>query len=194
MFPANNCVKRFQLPRQRRSILAAAVVALLSISTSAQKSAKEKPPAPVAGVQIVSTENEPELRVGGVPFFIHAAQFDYFRIPADLWFRSLNLYRDLGINTIDLRVPWNWHEMSDGDFDFDGHSNPRRDLRALLRMIAQMRMKLIVRPGPFIGDRWRNAGYPPWLLAYSDYKMSPEDVMKGLAPPDATRTRPPGIG
>ncbi len=73
----------------------------------------------------------------------------------------------------------------DGKFDFDGRTNPRRDLRGLLRMIAQMRLKLIVRPGPFIGDHWRNSGYPPWLLAYSDYKMSPGDIMKGLTPPEA---------
>jgi len=71
----------------------------------------------------------PELRVDGVPFFLHAAQFDYFRIPPDLWFRSLDRYRELGINTIDLRIPWNWHEIGDAEFDFDGHTNPRRNLR-----------------------------------------------------------------
>ena len=55
----------------------------------------------------------------------------------------------------------------------------------LLQFIAQMRLKLIVRPGPLIGDQWRNGGYPPWLLAYSNYKMSASDIQKGMAPPDA---------
>jgi hypothetical protein len=159
--------------------------ALLAISASAQKSPPQKPPAPVAGVQIINDGNEPELRVGGVPYFIHAAQFDYFRIPPDLWLQSLKRYQELGINTIDLRIPWNWHEPSDGEFDFDGHTNPRRNLEGLLQLIAQTRMKLIVRPGPFIGDLWRNAGYPPWLLAYSEYQMSEPDVEKGVAPPEA---------
>ena len=59
----------------------------------AQKPLAQKPVAPPAGVQIVSNAGEPELHVDGVPSFLHAAQFDYFRIPADLWFRSLDRYR-----------------------------------------------------------------------------------------------------
>jgi hypothetical protein len=161
------------------------VGALLSIPASAQKAPPPKPTELTLGVQVVSNGNEPELRVGGVPFFIHAAQFDYFRIPPDLWFRSLSRYRELGINTIDLRIPWNWHETSDGEFDFDGHTNPRRDLRGVLQLIARMRLKLIVRPGPIIGDQWRDNGLPAWLLAHSDYKMSLADAGRGLAPPEA---------
>ena len=51
---------------------------------------------------------------------------------ADQWDTSLDRIKELGFNTIDLYVPWNWHELSDGEFDFDGHTNPRRDLRGLL--------------------------------------------------------------
>jgi len=148
--------------------------------------AQRTPPEPAArplGVQIVSSGGEPELRVDGVPFFVHAAQFDYFRIPPGLWFRSLARYHELGINTIDLRIPWNWHELSDAQFDFNGHTDLRRDLRGLVQQIAQMGFKLIVRPGPLTGDHWRNDGIPAWLLAYSDYKMSAANIQQGIAPP-----------
>jgi hypothetical protein len=121
------------------------------------------PPPDVMGAHIVQVAGEPELRVDGVPFFIHAAQFDYFRIPRDLWAQSLDRYRELGINTIDLRIPWNWHELSAGEFDFNGHTNPRRDLHGLLELIARRRLRLIVRPGPVIGDQWRDGGLPDWL-------------------------------
>src|SRR5882757_8343323 len=151
----------------------------------AQKSLAQKPVAPPAGVQIVSNAGEPELHVDGIPFFLHAAQFDYFRIPADLWFRSLDRYRELGINTIDLRIPWNWHEIHDAEFDFDGHTNPRRNVRGLLQLIAEKHLRLIVRPGPLIGDHWRNAGYPAWLLKYSDYKMEESAIEAGVAPLNA---------
>ena len=151
----------------------------------AQEKPTHEPVALPTGVQIVSRAGEPELRIDGVPFFVHAAQFDYFRIPSDLWFRSLDRYRELGINTIDLRIPWNWHEIGDGEFDFDGHTNPRRDLQTLLLMIADKHMKIIARPGPLIGDHWRNAGYPAWLLRYSDYKMHESESDAGLAPRDA---------
>src|SRR5579872_416140 len=164
------------------TVLAAAVFSAQSV---AQKIPAQKPVVPPTGLQIVSNENEPELRVDGIPFFIHAAQFDYFRIPADLWFRSLDRYRELGINTIDLRIPWNWHEVRDAEFDFDGHTNPRRNLRGLLELIAEKHLRLIARPGPVIGDHWRNAGYPAWLLKYSDYKMDESAIEAGLAPLNA---------
>ncbi|MGH9681463.1 MAG: beta-galactosidase, partial [Candidatus Acidiferrales bacterium] len=169
----------------RRGFLAAAGVILFAIPACAQKPAPKTPESPATGVEIVSIGGEPELRVGGVPFFIHAAQFDYFRIPPDLWAKSLVRYREMGINTIDLRIPWNWHEPSDGQFDFDGKTSPNRNLRSLLDLVAQMRFKLIVRPGPLVGDHWRNDGLPAWLLSYSDYKMSAKDIQFGLAPPDA---------
>jgi len=116
------------------------------------------------GLQIVSVQGYPELHVDGYAFFIHAAEFSYYRIPKDLWNRSLDHFRELGINTIDLRIPWNWHEVRDGEFDFDGHTNPRRDLRGLLQMIAERGFYLIARPGPTASDEWKNDGLPDWIL------------------------------
>ncbi len=174
--------------RGRLLASAAAPVLFLIVSAfpvAAQKPASKKPEPPIPVAEIVTANGEPELRVGGVPFFVHAAQFDYFRIPPDLWIRSLLRYRELGINTIDLRIPWNWHEPSDGKIDFDGTTNPNRNLRGLLGEIAGLRFKVIARPGPLIGDHWRNGGLPAWLLAYSDYDMDPPDIQRGLEPPDA---------
>lgn len=131
----------------------------------------------------MSVHGYPELHVDGRPFFVHAAEFSYDRIPRDLWSQSLDHYRELGINTIDLRIPWNWHEPREGELDFDGHTNPRRDLRGLLAMIAQKGLRLIARPGPTIGDEWKNGGYPDWLLERADYQMPGADRLTGLYPP-----------
>jgi hypothetical protein len=174
------------LGRKWRSAPVTALAAVFfSVPLLAQRASVQKPFVPPTGVEIVSNAGEPELRVDGVPFFLHSAQFDYFRIPPDLWSRSLDRYRDLGINTIDLRIPWNWHEPRDAEFDFDGHTNPRRNLRGLLQLITEKHLKLVARPGPLIGDQWRNAGYPAWLLVYSDYKMATPAIDAGLSPPDA---------
>jgi len=186
----HNPLRRLTSRNSRLRIAAAAGIVLVSGGASAWNAASQKASAPPAvvqteGVEIVSVGNEPELHVDGVPFFIHAAQFDYFRIPSELWSGALARYRELGINTIDLRIPWNWHELSEGEFDFDGHTNPRRNLRKLLKLIAQMHLRLIARPGPIIGDYWRNAGYPPWLLAHPEFKMNPSAIIRGAAPPDA---------
>jgi len=171
---------------QRRGFVAAAVLAgLCCAQVLAQSVPAQKPALPPPGARIVLDAGEPELRVDGVPFFIHAAQFDYFRIPQDLWGSSLDRYRELGINTVDLRIPWNWHELRDAQFDFDGHTNPRRNLRELLQLITEKRLKLIVRPGPLVADHWRNAGLPDWLLGYSEYGMDAVSIAAGTGPPEA---------
>jgi hypothetical protein len=138
--------------------------------------------APSTGVHIVNVSGYPELQVDGRPFFIHAAEFSYYRIPRDLWSRSLDLYRELGINTIDLRIPWNWHEPREGEFDFTGQTNPRRDLRGLLEMISRKGFRLIARPGPTIGDEWKNGGYPDWLLGRAEYQMPEVERLAGTYP------------
>lgn len=142
------------------------------------------------GLEIVQHGGYPELRVEGQPFFIHSAAFFYYRIPRDLWEAMLNRYHALGINTIDIYIPWNWHEPKEGEFDFDGHTNPRRDLRSLLTLITNKGFRLIARPGPEILNEWRHGGYPGWLLERPEYKMDPLDWIEGRYPPlDNLNTR-----
>jgi hypothetical protein len=151
----------------------------MPVAALSQAQPHPQPPA----VEIVSNAGWPELRVEGKPFFVHAASFDYFRIPRDLWPHCLDRYRDLGINTIDLRIPWNWHEPTPGNYDFSGASNPRRDLRGLLHLIADRGFKLIVRIGPAIGDEWRSGGFPDWLLPDTQFGMTASQIADGDEPP-----------
>ena len=135
------------------------------------------------GVRIIQHGGYPELQVDGKPFFVNSAEFFYPRIPRNLWEPSLDRYRELGINTISLSIPWNWHEPREGEFDFDGHTNPRRDLRALLKLIGGKGFKLITRPGPIVGGEWRSAGYPEWLLERPEYQMPLADRLEAREPP-----------
>lgn len=135
------------------------------------------------GLEIVQHGDYPELRVDGTPFFIYSAAFFYDRIPRDMWESMLERYRSLGINTLDLYIPWNWHEPKEGAFDFDGHTNPRRDLRTLLSLIAQKGFKVIARPGPEILNEWRYGGYPGWLLERPEYHMDLLDWIEGRYAP-----------
>jgi hypothetical protein len=147
---------------------------------------REEAPGTPRGVEIVQQGAYPELRVDGVPFFLHSAAFFYYRIPRDLWDVLLDRHRELGLNTIDLYIPWNWHEPLEGQLDFDGHSNPRRDLRGLLKLIAEKGFKLVARPGPMILNEWRHGGYPEWLLKRPEYRMDAVDRLEGRYPPLAT--------
>jgi hypothetical protein len=152
-----------------------------SVASAAPQNAPATPD--ISGARFVQDHGWPELQVDGKPFFVNGAAFDYFGVPQDLWAHSLDRYHELGINTIDLTIPWNWHETADGEFDFDGHSNPRRDLRGLLRLIADRGFKLIVHVGPQMPDTWRLAGYPEWLVSAPDYGMTAQQIGDGAEPP-----------
>jgi amino acid transporter len=120
------------------------------------------------------------------PFFLYGAAFFYERIPRGEWQSSLERYKAMGINTIDVYVIWNWHELRDGDFDFTGRTNPRRDLVGLFKLIDADGFRVVLRPGPVIRNEWRNGGYPAWLLERPQYDMPLRDVLEGRYPATAT--------
>ncbi len=138
------------------------------------------------GSAVVQRNGYPVYTVDGKPFFIYGAAFFYERIPRSQWEASLAQYRAIGINTIDLYVMWNWHEVRDGTFDFTGRSNARRDLAGLLKTVDRLGFKIILRPGPVIRNEWRNGGYPAWLLKRPEYGMPLRDVLEGRYPATAT--------
>jgi amino acid transporter len=128
----------------------------------------------------------PVFDVDGRPFFVYGASFFYERIPRDQWRSALVAYRQLGINTIDLYVIWNWHAPTADVLDFSGTTDPRRDLVGLLRLTHELGFKLVLRPGPVIRNEWRNGGYPAWLLERPAYHMPLHDVLEGRYPATAT--------
>jgi len=135
---------------------------------------------------IVDRRGDSIFEVDRKPFFMYGAAFFYERIPRDMWERSMRSLQSIGINTLDVYVPWNWHELSDGDFDFDGRTNPRRDLNEVLRLARTFGFKIVLRPGPVIRNEWRNGGYPAWLLSRPEYGMPQHDLLEGRYPPTAT--------
>lgn len=136
--------------------------------------------------RVVSDRGTPVFEVDGRPFFVYGAAFFYERMPYDRWRSTLETYKQLGINTIDLYVIWNWHAPSHDVLDFGGSTDPRRDLVGLLNLTHELGFKLILRPGPVIRNEWRNGGYPPWLLERSEYNMPLHDVLEGRYPATAT--------
>ncbi|MBV9057170.1 MAG: amino acid permease [Candidatus Eremiobacteraeota bacterium] len=136
--------------------------------------------------RVTSDHGYPVFSVEGRPYFPYGAAFFYERIPRDRWRASLLAYKALGINTIDLYCIWNWHAPEQGVLDFNGATDPRRDLVGLLNITHELGFKLILRPGPVIRNEWRNGGYPGWLLERPPYHMPLHDVLEARYPATAT--------
>ena len=151
------------------------LILLIAIITAFPHHAQQQP------VQIVN--GYPQFQLHGQSFFAHSAAFFYNRIPRDEWGASLVKLKEMGINTIDLYIAWNWHEPEEGKLDFDGRTNPRRDVKRLLEMIDEMGFAVIARPGPVILNEWRNGGYPDWLLARPEFQMHDVARRDGHYPP-----------
>ncbi len=172
----------------RSAGLRVAAVLVCSLGLLARPAgAAQTPAVPSFGhAAIVQRDGEPTLELDGRPLFFWGAAFFYERLPASSWRASMLQLRRLGATTLDLYVPWNWHEIADGQFDFDGHTNPRRNLREVLRLGRELGFTFIVRPGPVIRNEWRNGGYPAWLLTRPEYGMPLHDVLEGRYPATAT--------
>src|SRR5581483_7779410 len=126
-----------------------------------------------------------------VPF---GTELEYYRSdPAHLEQR-LAQCANAGYKTIQTYVPWNVHESTRGTLDLTGKTKPvivhdhvdeyqietpdqevaagglparviaNTDLLGFIAACVRHGFELILRPGPFISDEWRNGGLPDWLL------------------------------
>jgi amino acid transporter len=136
--------------------------------------------------KVVQLDGYPAFSVDGKPTFVSGAAFFYERIQPDDWASAIASYAAAGFDTLDVYVPWNWHEIADGSFDFTGRTTPARNLRRVLELARTFHMHVILRPGPIVRNEWRNGGYPAWLLTRPEYAMPLHDVLEGRYPATAT--------
>lgn len=103
----------------------------------------------------------------GEPHRIVSGAVHYFRIHPELWEDRLRRVRALGVNTVDTYVPWNFHELPDGEVDFTGW----RDVGRFTRLAGELGLDVILRPGPYICAEWEFGGLPARLLAVDGLRL-----------------------
>lgn len=91
--------------------------------------------------------------------YLEAVEFPYYLYPRTLWERELVWLKNIGVETVEFSIPWNWHQLQTGDYDFTGRTSPRRDLLAFIRILRKLDMRAWVRPLPPVGG-WLNNGAP----------------------------------
>ncbi len=100
------------------------------------------------------------------PLLLQAGEFHYFRTPPDQWEHRLGLLKAAGFNAVASYIPWRWHEVHEGHFDFDGHTHPMRNLAGFLDLAASMDLWILPRPGPYIMAETINEGIPDWVFTH----------------------------
>ncbi|GFS06352.1 beta-galactosidase [Elysia marginata] len=96
----------------------------------------------------------------GKPFRYVSGSFHYSRVHPFYWQDRLLKTRAAGVNTIQVYVPWNVHELSSGHFTWDGAS----DLPKFLSLAQEADLGVLLRLGPYICGEWEFGGFPAWLL------------------------------
>jgi beta-galactosidase GanA len=104
------------------------------------------------------------FQINGKELFLQAGEYHYFRVDPEHWERDLRRLKEEGnVNTISTYVPWIFHELAEGQFDFDGTTHPRRNLKHFLTLCREFQLPVILRPGPFIYSEYKGFGIPLWL-------------------------------
>ena len=91
--------------------------------------------------------------------YVQAVEFSYYLYPRELWERELVWLKNIGVRTIEFAIPWNWHQLQPGEFDFTGRTSPRRDLVAFIRLLRRLGLRAWIRPLPPVPN-WPNRGLP----------------------------------
>ncbi|MBM3271236.1 MAG: beta-galactosidase, partial [Candidatus Sericytochromatia bacterium] len=110
--------------------------------------------------------------IDGRPGLVLGGEFQYFRLRRDLWEPLLHAVREAGVSAVSIYIPWVWHEIHEGDFDFAGRTRPERDLGGLLDLCRDHDLAVIAKPGPYIYAEYQGFGIPLWLRRhYPDTRM-----------------------
>jgi beta-galactosidase len=104
--------------------------------------------------------NGQSFLLDGRRLWILAASLQYARIPPERWADRIADARQAGFNTIETACPWFLHEPRKGRYAFTNGA----DVKRFVTLCAEAQMRVILRPGPFVGAGFDGGGLPAWLM------------------------------
>ncbi|HPP11645.1 MAG TPA: beta-galactosidase, partial [bacterium] len=112
------------------------------------------------------------LQYGELKIPLVSGEFHYWRVLRENWSTIADRIKEMGLEVVATYIPWNYHELSPGKYDFTGKTSPQRDLAGFLDLMKEKELFVIVRPGPYIYAEWPCGG-PPERATRHD-RLSPE--------------------
>ena len=101
------------------------------------------------------------------PFQIISGAVHYFRIVPEYWRDRLEKLVNMGCNTVETYIPWNFHEPDKGRFLWDG----MRNICKFIETATELGLYIILRPSPYICAEWEFGGLPAWLLKDKNMRL-----------------------
>ncbi|MFG6197423.1 beta-galactosidase [Nonomuraea sp. JJY05] len=103
------------------------------------------------------------------------ADYPYYRDDPAVWADRLRAVRDeLGIEVVTCYLPWRHHQPEPGLApDFTGATHPARDVVGFLALCAELGLRVIAKPGPFIHAEVGYGGLPDWVCPDADPSIEP---------------------
>ncbi len=108
-----------------------------------------------------------DFYLNGEKIKIISGSVHYFRIVAEYWRDRLEKLKNMGCNTVETYIPWNFHEPYKGQFRWDG----MHDVVRFIKTAEELGLYMIIRPSPYICAEWEFGGLPAWLLKDKGMKL-----------------------
>ncbi len=112
-------------------------------------------------------EIKDKFYINDEPFQIISGAFHYFRTVPEYWQDRLEKLKNMGCNTVETYIPWNFHEENRGEMRFDG----MRDIERFIQLATAVGLYIIIRPSPYICSEWEFGGLPAWLLKDKNMRL-----------------------
>jgi beta-galactosidase len=118
------------------------------------------------------TLGQKDFLLDGKPFQMISGEIHPARIPVEYWRHRIQMTKAMGCNTIACYIFWNYHEPTEGVFDF---KTGNHDIAHFLEICQEEGMWVLFRPGPYVCAEWEFGGIPPYLLRIPDIKVRCRD-------------------
>ena len=107
-----------------------------------------------------------QISVDGKKIPLLSGEVHYWRLNPRYWKAILDEIRQMGLKVVSTYIPWDYHEVKRGQFDFTGKTDETHNLKAFLELTRREGFWLIIRPGPYIYSEWPNDGIPSYAHKY----------------------------
>lgn len=95
-------------------------------------------------------------------------EYPYYRADPGHWLTDLTRIREEGVTSVSFYIPWRLHEYHDDEgnlhHDFTGEQSKHTNLTTFLGHIAELGLRVVIKPGPFIHAEIRYGGLPDRIV------------------------------